>query len=259
MHSNSSSQIAAIAGTVATARYGLLLLSCCVVLLTAGACSGQSGTLKLPAKIETGPLPSFSPTPADAIVLFDGSSLDAWQKKNGKPARWKVKDDYVEVRRWTGSLYSKAAFGDIQLHVEWATPERGLGRGQHKGNSGIKFMGLYELQILDSYNNETRPDGQAGAVYGQYPPLVNASRPPGTWQSFDVVFRRPRFDASGEPVSPAYLTVFHNGVLIQNQVALTGPTKGNSGYIAHADQRPLMLQNHRSKVKFRNIWVRELE
>ncbi|MEM8484430.1 MAG: DUF1080 domain-containing protein [Bacteroidota bacterium] len=229
------------------------------MLYAASGCGGQSGALHVPDKVEAAPLPSFSPIPEDALVLFDGTSLEAWQQKNGKEARWRLKEDYMEVRRWTGSLYSKAAFGDIQLHAEWATPARGIGRGQHKGNSGIKLMGLYEIQILDSYSNETHPDGQAGAVYSQYPPLVNASRPPGAWQSFDIVFRRPRFTASGALESPAYLTVFHNGILIQDQVSLKGPTKGNSGYTPHADQLPIMLQNHRSKVRFRNIWVRKLE
>ena len=165
----------------------------------------------------------------------------------------------MQVKLFAGSIKTKKSFGDLQLHIEWATPEQGRGRGQNKGNSGIKLMGRYEVQILDSYNNKTYATGQAGAIYSQHAPLANASRAPGVWQSYDIVFRRPRFDTHGTLITPAYITVLHNGVLIQNHVAIDGPTKGDKPYAAHPDKLPIELQNHRSNVKFRNVWVRELE
>lgn len=204
--------------------------------------------------------PWFTPPPADAIVLFDGANLRRWQRRNGKPARWTLQDEYMEIRPWSGALWTRDAYGDLQLHLEWATPFPPRGHGQGRGNSGIKFMGLYEVQILDSYENETYPDGQAAAIYSQYPPLVNASRPPGAWQSYDILFRRPRFNADGSLAQPAIVTVLHNGVLVQDHVEVTGPTQGHDRpYEAHPDRLPLMLQNHRSRVRFRNIWIRELE
>ncbi len=199
------------------------------------------------------------PPPSDAEILFDGASLDAWQKTNGKPAGWTVHDGYLQVRRFAGDIQTRKSYGDIQLHLEFATPAGAWLRGQHRGNSGVKFMGLYEVQILDSYENITYPDGQAGAVYSQHPPLVNASRPAGEWQSYDIIFRRPRFSEDGMLLAPAYITAFHNGILIQNHVPLKGPTRGTASYTAHPDRLPLQLQDHRSKVRFRNIWVREIE
>jgi hypothetical protein len=155
---------------------------------------------------------------------------------------------------------SARAFGDVQLHIEWATPSPARGSGQARGNSGVFLMGRYEVQVLDSYQNRTYPDGQAAAIYGQYPPLVNASRPPGEWQTYDIVFRRPRFDANGALVSPARMTVFHNGVLVQDDVELTGPSGHQSRppYERHADRLPIRLQDHGDPVRFRYIWVREL-
>jgi hypothetical protein len=201
------------------------------------------------------------PPPADAIVLFDGKDLSKWQDAQGNAARWKVADGAFEVVSGTGSVVTRAAFGDVQLHIEWMAPAPARGEGQDRGNSGVFLMGKYELQILDSYNNVTYADGQAGAIYGQFPPLVNASRPPGEWQSYDVVFHRPRFDASGKVVSPARFTVLHNGVLIQDNVALVGPTANmrQPPYEAHADKLPLSLQDHGHAVRFRNVWVRALE
>ncbi len=263
MYSNRSSR-----STLCRALFALFcgltpahLASYCVwfFLLGTSSCSGQTTPLNLPPKVTPAAHSFSAPVPVDATVLFDGTSLHAWQKRNKTAAGWRVRNNYMEVRRLSGSIFSKKAFGDIQLHVEWATPTRGIGRGQHKGNSGVKLMGLYEVQILDSYENTTYPDGQAGAIYGQYAPLVNASRPAGAWQSFDILFRRPRFNDDGTLKTPAYLTVFHNGILIHNHVTLQGPTRGDGGYLAHADRLPIMLQNHRSKVRFRNIWVRDLE
>lgn len=166
----------------------------------------------------------------------------------------------MEVAGGTGAIATVGAFGDVQLHVEFATPNPPSGEGQERGNSGVYLMSTYELQVLDSYRNVTYPDGQAGAIYGQYPPLVNASRPPGQWQSYDILFRAPRFDAGGQLLAPARMTVFHNGVLVQNDVALTGPTghRRRPPYAPHAERLPIVLQDHGNPMRFRNIWVREL-
>lgn len=203
---------------------------------------------------------AFAAPPSDAIVLFDGRDLAAWRSDSGV-ARWTVRDGYFEVKPGTGSLSTARAFGDCQLHVEWAAPTPPRGEGQERGNSGVFLMGLYEVQVLDSYHSTTYPDGQAAAVYGQYPPLVNASRPPGEWQAYDIIFHRPRFDAHGTLVSPARMTVLHNGVLVQDDVVLTGPTahQHRPPYRAHPDRLPLELQDHGNPVRFRNVWVRELE
>jgi len=192
--------------------------------------------------------------PSDAIVLFDGSDLSAWT------GTWKVEDGAVTVRGGAGNLVTRQSFGDVQLHLEWRTPSVVDGDGQGRGNSGVFFMERYEVQVLDSFDNETYVNGQAGSIYKQYVPLVNASRPPGEWQSYDIVFMAPRFHDDGELSEPATVTVFHNGVLIQNHVSLEGPTLfiGKPAYEAHADELPLMLQDHGNPVSYRNIWVREL-
>jgi len=210
-----------------------------------------------------GPAPAERPTapPTDAVVLFDGTDLSAWVGDSGQPATWKVENGYVEIVPGSGNIRTRRGFGDCQLHVEWASPRTPQGEGQERGNSGVYLMSAYEVQVLDSYDNRTYPDGQAAAVYGQYPPLVNASRPPGEWQSYDIVFHRPRFDAQGKLLSPARLTVLHNGVLVQDNVALSGPTahQRRPPYSAHADTLPLMLQNHGNPVRYRNIWIRPLD
>jgi hypothetical protein len=201
-----------------------------------------------------------SPVPKDATMLFDGSDLLAWQSTEGGPARWKVADGFLEITPGTGSIESKAKFGDIQMHVEWASPNPPGGKGQDRGNSGIFLMGLYELQVLDSYQADTYADGQAGAIYGQYPPLANASRPPGEWQTYDVAFRRPRFDKDGKLLESARVTLIHNGILIQNNEELWGRTNWleSSPYEAQPGRGPIQLQDHGHRVRFRNIWVREL-
>lgn len=201
------------------------------------------------------------PPPSDAIVLFGGDNLAAWESIEGGPAPWKIKDGYFQIVPGAGSIQTREKFGDVQVHVEWAIPKPAEGKGQGAGNSGIWFMGLYEVQVLNSYENRTYPDGQAAALYGQYPPLVNASRPPGMWQTYDIIFRRPHFGKEGEVQRPACVTVFHNGVLVQDHVALTGPTsyKKRPPYREHADQLPLLLQEHGDPVRYRNIWIRELE
>jgi len=201
------------------------------------------------------------PAPADAIVLFDGMSLAKWRSSAEKgPARWRVADGYMEVVRGTGSIETVQSFGDAQLHIEWMTPSPPRGEGQNRGNSGVFLMGRYEVQIHDSHENATYPDGQAGAIYGQFPPLVNASRRPGEWQEYDIIFHAPQFDVAGTLTSPARMTVFHNGVLVQDNVALLGPTshRRRDPYEAHADRLPLSLQDHGEPVRFRNIWIRAL-
>ena len=166
----------------------------------------------------------------------------------------------MECTPGSGYVRTLQSFGDCQLHVEFATPEKVQGSSQGRGNSGVFLMGEYEVQVLDSYNNKTYADGHAGAVYCQYPPWVNASRPPGKWQTYDIIFLRPQFDAQGRLISPARMTVIHNGVLIQNNVELTGPTGWlrRAPYRAHADKLPLSLQDHGNPVRYRNLWIREL-
>jgi Domain of Unknown Function (DUF1080)/Domain of unknown function (DUF3471) len=200
------------------------------------------------------------PAPPDAVVLFDGKSLADWRSSDGGPAKWVVKDGAIESVPGSGYLYSARGFGDMQLHVEWAAPVPARGTSQGRGNSGVFLMGLYEVQVLDSYQNDTYPDGQAGAIYGQYPPLVNACRPPGEWQTYDIVFRRPRFRPDGGLVSPARVTVIHNGILVQDDVEPWGPTSWlqHIPYTAHPDKLPLAFQDHGNPVRYRNIWLREL-
>lgn len=200
------------------------------------------------------------PPPSDAVVLFDGSGVGAWRSRSGGPAGWVVRGGAMEAVPGAGYVYTRQEFGDVQLHVEWAAPSPPKGEGQDRGNSGVFLMGAYELQVLDSYGNDTYPDGQAGAAYGQYPPLVNASLPPGTWQSYDIVFRRPRFDSAGALLAPARMTAFQNGVLIQDNVTLWGPTEWLQAdrYVADSGRGPIALQDHGNPVRYRNIWVREL-
>ncbi|MBI3462350.1 MAG: DUF1080 domain-containing protein [Planctomycetes bacterium] len=199
------------------------------------------------------PGPAGGP-PADAIVLFDGQDLSPWEGAEG----WKIEDGVATVGE--NDIQTKQAFGDCQLHVEWAAPSEVTGSGQGRGNSGVYLQGLYEIQVLDSYDNETYPDGQAGALYKQAPPLVNASRKPGEWQTYDIIFTAPRFDADGKLLKPGYLTVLHNGVLIQNHTEIEGTTAWDQApkYTAHPEKLPLLLQHHRNPVRFRNIWIREL-
>jgi hypothetical protein len=218
-------------------------------------------TRSQPAIVDPGPYTLSVRAPSDAIVLFDGRNGSEWRSRDNQPPRWKIENGYLRIVGGTGGLSTVREFGDVQLHIEWAAPSPAVGVGQDRGNSGVFLMGRYEVQVLDSFRNMTYPDGQAGAIYGQYPPLVNASRPPGEWQSYDIIFRRPRFNERGELVQPARITVMHNGVLIQDAVALTGPTghRGRPPYAAHADRLPIALQDHDSPVRFRNIWVRDLE
>ena len=197
--------------------------------------------------------------PSDALVLFNGKDLSHWQAEGGGDPTWAVAGDFMEAAGGKG-VVTKAGFGDCQLHLEFATPEKAVGEGQGRGNSGVFLMSHYEVQVLDSHGNETYADGQAGAVYGQHPPLVNASLPPGQWQSYDIVFRRPHFDAGGNVTRPATVTVLHNGVLVQDHVEIKGKTahKTAGRYVPHADKLPIRLQFHGNPTRFRNIWVRQL-
>jgi hypothetical protein len=222
----------------------------------------HSMTRPQPPVVDPGAYPGMQLAPSDAIVLFDGRSLSGWQSADsaGHPARWKVTDGYMEVVASTGNIATTSGFGDVQLHIEWMSPVPAKGVGQERGNSGVFLMGIYEIQVLDSYHNATYADGAAAAIYGQYPPLVNPTRPPGQWQTYDIVFHRPRFDATGNVTRPARMTILFNGILVQDDVALTGPTahKARPPYAKHADRLPLILQDHGDPVRYRNIWVREL-
>jgi hypothetical protein len=199
--------------------------------------------------------------PSDAVVLFDGSSLDGWLGRDEQPAPWKLSGrGCMQVVPRTGNIRTKQQFGDCQLHVEWAAPTVIKGESQGRGNSGVFIMGLYEIQVLDCYDNPTYADGTTAAIYGQYPPLVNACRQPGQWQTFDIVWTGPRFD--GETlVEPAYVTVIHNGVVVHNHQALQGPTQHRrlAEYTPHPPEGPLELQDHGDLVSYRNIWYRPLK
>jgi len=203
---------------------------------------GTASTQELPGK-----------PPSDAIVLFDGTSTDKWSGK------WKIENGAMIAGG--GDNTTKDEFGDMQLHLEWSAPEPAKGSSQGRANSGLFLMGRYELQILDCFENQTYPDGQAAAIYGQWPPLVNACRPPGQWQTYDVVWVGPRFDAAGKFEAPATITVMHNGVFVHNRLTLNGPTphRAVAAYQAHPPKGPLKLQDHGNPVRFRNIWVRPLK
>ena len=200
------------------------------------------------------------PPPSDAILLFDGRDLSQWKSEKGDgPAKWEVKDGVATVNG-TGSISTKQAFGDCQLHVEWASPAQIKGEGQGRGNSGIYLQGSYEIQVLDSYENKTYFHGQAASVYKQTAPLVNACRPPGEWQTYDIIFHAPKFDSDGKVLKTATVTVLHNGVLVQDNTEIKGNTafRGAPKYHPHAPKMPLLLQDHHNPVRFRNIWIREL-
>lgn len=199
--------------------------------------------------------------PSDATVLFDGKDLSAWVAMDGSPTKWVIHDGALECVPGSGYVRTLQSFGDCQLHVEWAAPLPPKGDSQGRGNSGLFFAaGRYEVQVLDSYQNKTYADGSAASIYGQYPPEVNASLAPGQWQTYDVVWTAPRFDADGKLLSTARVTVLHNGVLVQNNVELTGPTGwvGRAPYKAHPERTPIAFQDHGNPVRYRNVWVREL-
>jgi hypothetical protein len=212
--------------------------------------------------------------PSDAVVLFDGKDLSNWTSAtlgvpgnlgasgyavSSDPARWKVENGYMEIVPGKGAIATKERFGDMQLHVEWASPAPPQGTSQNRGNSGIFLMGLFETQILDSYNSPTYADGQAGAIYGQWPPLVNATRKPGDWQTYDIVFEAPKLDGD-RVLEPAYVTVFLNGVVVHNRKEAIGATiyRAVPKYVAGPAEGPVVLQDHGHPVRYRNIWIRRL-
>lgn len=249
-------------------RWRLAGPACSAVVLTC-ALSAAAGEKALPPPEKTEvwqPVPPKVDAPADGVpsdakLLFTGTNTDAWETVDGgRPVGWKVVDGALVVTPGGGDIRTREAFGDVQLHLEFRTLAQPTGEGQGASNSGVFLMERYELQVLDSYRNTTYVNGQAGSVYKQYPPLVNASRPPGEWQSYDVLFLAPRFAADGSVLAPARMTVLHNGVLVQHEVALRGPTvyQGQPKYEAHAAQLPLRLQDHGDAVAFRNIWIREI-
>ena len=198
--------------------------------------------------------------PSDAVVLFDGRDFSQWQHLKGDPVKWRLEDGAMTVVKKTGNIATRRGFGDCQLHIEWRTPEKVEGESQGRGNSGIFLQSRYELQVLDSYNNRTYSNGQAGSMYKQVIPLVNACRKPGEWQTYDVVYDAPRFAEDGTVQRPAFITVFQNGVLVLNHFELKGSTEyiGLPKYRKHGLKEPLMLQDHGNPVSYRNIWIREL-
>ena len=197
--------------------------------------------------------------PSDAIVLFNGKDLDAWTSDSGT-VKWQIIDGAMTVTPKSGGIKTKQGFGDCQLHIEWRTPAEVKGDGQNRGNSGIFLMGKYELQVLDNYNNRTYSNGQAGSIYKQTPPAVNVCRPPGEWQTYDIVFTAPRFYPDGRVQSPAKITVLQNGVLVQYNTTIWGNTeyRGVPEYNKHGDKEPIFLQDHGNPTSFRNIWIRPL-
>lgn len=216
-----------------------------------------------PVKVTPGPL-IYSAPPSDAIVLFDGTNLSKWEQMSRgatqpQEPKWKVTDGYFEIVPRTGRIRTKESFGDCQLHVEWQVPLDAKGDGQSIGNSGVEFMMRYEIQVLESHSHLTYADGGAGSIYGVWPPLVNPARPQGEWNVYDIVFQAPRFDGE-KLVKPATVTVFWNGVLVQDHKEYLGTTiwRRVGTYRAHPAEQPLSLQDHSQPVRFRNIWIRRL-
>ncbi len=214
--------------------------------------AAENSPQKEPSVIKSGPPPS------DAIILFDGRNLSQWQGEKGGPAKWKLVEGGAMEVNATGSIRTKEEFGDCQLHVEWATPGEVKGEGQGRGNSGVYLQGRYEIQVLDSYNNKTYFDGQAGSFYGKAAPLVNASRPPGEWQSYDIIYHAPKMGSDGKRVVPGSFTVLHNGVLVQDHTPVNGEATSSADFKGIAAKGPLVLQDHGNPVRYRNIWIRPL-
>jgi hypothetical protein len=242
-----------------TKTRALLLFALVTVgVVTAFAQKEYKSGIVFPEPAVVTPGKSDHEPPSDAIVLFDGKDLSKW--KGGE--KWEIKDGYAVVKG--GDITTKDSFGDYQLHVEFATPEVVKGTGQGRGNSGVFLANRYEVQVLDSYNNKTYFDGQCASLYKQTPPMVNACRKPGEWQSYDIIFTAPRFDESAKEVKvlkPGYVTVIHNGVCVQNHFELLGGTYYDKppSYEKHALKQPIRLQNHGDLVKYRNIWLREIK
>jgi hypothetical protein len=249
-------------------RFEIILL----LLLTAGGIIAQNDE---PAKIKPSMTEVWDPevrmvtpgltpqhAPSDAVVLFDGTDLESeWISARGGKPGWKVEDGCVTVVKGTGKIHTKRKFSDVQLHIEWRTPAEVVGKSQGRGNSGVFLQERYEVQVLDSYNNRTYRNGQAGSIYKQHAPLVNASKGPGEWQTYDIIYTAPRFNDDGTCFSPPVITVLHNGVLVQNQSKVRGPTifTGIPEYAVEPHGAgSITLQEHGNPVSYRNIWVREL-
>ena len=224
--------------------------------------SSVAGALTLGAADSTNdkepPVITPAPVPSDAIVLFDGKDLSQWRNDKGGEAKWKLLGDGSMEVNATGSILTKQEFGDCQLHVEWATPREVKGDGQGRGNSGVYLQGRYEIQVLDSYHNKTYFNGQAGSFYGHAAPLVNASKPPGEWQTYDIIYVAPKLAADGKTVTPGSFTVLHNGVLVQHQTPVKGDATTAAAFQGVAPKGPILLQDHGNPVRYRNIWIRPL-
>lgn len=203
------------------------------------------------------PVVEPGPPPSDAMVLFDGKDLSLWESEDNGPAKWQVKDGVMTVVPHSGYIHTKAAFGSCQLHIEWASPSVVTGEGQGRGNSGVYLMGRYEIQVLDSFQNKTYPNGQCGALYGHSAPLVNACRKPGEWQSYDIIFHPPELLEDGS-VQAGSCTVMHNGVLIQDHIPVGDKPTTAAPLNGLASKGPLYLQDHGNPVRFRNVWIRQL-
>jgi hypothetical protein len=251
-----------------TARRIATICATAAVLMPAFAAIAQAPTEIDPTLTEVWkPVPPVvapgagTAAPSDAVVLFDGKDLSAWESVAGGPAKWRVEGGAFTVVKGTGDIRTQRAFGDAQLHIEWRAPAKIEGEGQGRGNSGVYLQGRYEVQVMDSYNNPTYANGQAASIYKQYIPLVNASRKPGEWQTYDIFFRAPHFADDGTLKQPAYITVVHNGVLVQDHVEIKGGTvyRGAPSYAKHNAKEPLVLQDHESPVSYRNVWIRELQ
>ncbi|MFN7279867.1 MAG: DUF1080 domain-containing protein [bacterium] len=247
-------------------RIQLLFIACLpFAVLQAQEINRTKGDPKLseywePAAPVVTPGRTAQDAPSDAIVLFDGKNLSEWVSEKGASAPWTIEDGALVVKAGSGGILTKRGFGDCQLHVEFRTPAVIKGEGQGRGNSGIYFMKRYELQILDNHINKTYVNGQAGSIYKQLPPLVNACRPAGEWQTYDIIFTAPRFYEDGRLKTQATITVLHNGVLVQNNKTLWGSTEyiGSPVYKKHGEKEPIFLQDHGNPTAFRNIWIREL-
>lgn len=235
---------------------GILLSAEFASAQTNSNASGKAAKPELPQPRSVTPGVGGQP-PSDAIVLFDGKNLAAWRGVKSNTVAWKFADGCLEVVPGTGFICTRQEFADVQLHVEWATPAEVKGQGQGRGNSGVFLMGRYEIQVLDSFQNPTYPDGQAGAFYGHAAPLVNASRGPGEWQSYDIIFHAPKTQSDGV-TQPGSFTVLHNGVLVQDHVPVALKSSRAAPIKSSGDKGPLCLQDHRNPVRYRNIWVREL-
>lgn len=232
-------------------------LACIAILVFCHAASGNMALAADNAREPQAVAPGTAGSaPSDAVVLFDGKDLSKWRGEKGGEARWVVADGCATVNG-TGSIFTKEEFGDVQLHLEWASPMRVEGEGQGRGNSGVYFQGRYEIQVLDCYNNKTYFDGMTGAFYSNFAPLVNACRKPGEWQSYDIVFHAPKAGADGKGVEPGSFTVFLNGILVQDHVPVKGATT-SAAFTGAVSQAPLMLQDHGNPVRYRNVWVRRL-